>query len=220
MDEITFCNCKDGCNNSNCQCFDSDEYCADDCSCANCKNLRVTPEDRALVDQCINTYYNRLIAYYADAPEEIKAELMKELKDQRSQPYNLTEYDVTQIEEDLPADLPPVLIAYLTCKNRIQLEWHGCLLSEDPDEILAYLSTEYYWNAGYLLFGSCQSNPLLLDIEQPTDDGDYAVVALNHDDLPDELLEQRESLLPYIVPVARSFKDLLIAICEDRPLQP
>jgi hypothetical protein len=212
-----FCYCKNKCIDNRCICFKQSEYCAEDCKCTNCDNLRITLEDKKFVKECIESYYLRIKNSYSDALEGVKQELECQLDEQSDQDYDLTEYDINELENELEIDLPPTLIAFLIAKFRIRIEWHEFILSENPYNIIEQMKLKEYRDIGLLLIASGPSgDPVFLDIKQPKPEDEYPVIVINHDLIDNEHWSSRELLQPYIEVVAQSFEKFLYALCNDK----
>jgi hypothetical protein len=56
-------------------------------------------------------------------------------------------------------------------------------------------------------------DPICLDFERPTKEGDYPVVGFNHDVVPREAWRSRETLRPYAQELAPSFCAFFGELC-------
>lgn len=128
--------------------------------------------------------------------------------------------DVTAFEEQLPAPLPQFVRAYMLAYHTVDMdfgEYHlpESLSNHTLQENFSQLRISLFWEAGYLIFGGARGcgDPLVLDFQSPTVDGDYPVAVFNHDVVPRDVYEDRAKLKPYessLAPSFRRFFDLLM----------
>ena len=175
-----------------------------------------TSDCRSAVRALLHGYFSGLADSFADAPDDIRAELLADAS------FRETPIDpsvVSGLEAGLPAPLPPALRAFLSVGYFGAIEAHEFILpGVDPQSLLAsaaaLLLHRELWPCGYLQigFGPC-GDPLCLDIQQPQPSGEYPVVVFNHDLIPADAWKTRETLQPFAVTVAQSFLALLSGLC-------
>lgn len=135
------------------------------------------------------------------------------------------ESDLEQLEGRLPAPLPPYFRAFVLACHTMSMDFGEYHLPESwsnrsLDQNFFALSDSTFWESGYLLIGSARGcgDPLLLDFQDGTDDGDYAVVIFNHDVVRHTMFGDRQLLEPYRTLLATSFRDFfgMLLNCDER----
>ena len=185
--------------------------------------MSVTKSDRALVTKLVTQYCDRMLAEVASAPPAVRADLARQFRLFLAE----VEEDVAQLEGQLPSPLPPLFVAYLTCGAFSGVEWTEYALPPTPvgdglATVRQYMldeSAKGLWRCGYLQFasGPC-GDPVCFDIQQPGPAGDYPVVVFNHDIIPYDAWDQRESLRPHAQQIAASFGEFLRFLCTGSSL--
>jgi len=179
--------------------------------------MPVTASDRALAERLVTQYRNARLAKLINASPEVRANVTKRWE---IRPPEVTVADVAELERHLPAPLPPLLVAYLTCCAFSGVEWAEFTLPSTAtgkklDVVRLYLlGGQELWPCGYMQFaaGPC-ADPTCFDIQQLGPKGEYPVVVFNHDLVPHEAWRQRESLQPYVQLIAPSFTEFLTILC-------
>jgi hypothetical protein len=185
-------------------------------------SMPVKQSDRVLVTELVTRYCDRSLADLATAPPAVRAELTKLFK---LLPAEVTEADIANLERQLPAPLPPLFVAYLTCGAFSGVEWAEYALPPIPvgeglATVCQYMlddSARSLWQCGYMQFtsGPC-GDPVCFDTQQSGPRGDYPVVVFNHDLIPHEAWRERGSLRPHAQQVAGSFGEFLAFLCSGR----
>lgn len=135
---------------------------------------------------------------------------------------------ILELEQQLPAPLPPFFHAYILACHTLGMDFGEYHLPESrSDRSLATnfstLLESSLWEAGYMQFGRARGcgDPLCFDFQSPTAAHDYPIVVFNHDVVPSELLSDRNALGPYRADVAGSFREFFdLLLSRDNRLIP
>lgn len=181
--------------------------------------MSVAASDRELVKRLVTQYCQRMLVSLSNAPPEVAATLAERFD---VLPAEVTEDDVAALERQLPAPLPPLFVAYLTCGAFRRVEWDEFVLPPVPPGRRLTVVSSYMlddaavslWPCGYMQFasGPC-GDPVCFDIQRPEVHGEYPIIVLNHDIIPREAWSRRESLCRYSEQIAGSFVEFLEFLC-------
>lgn len=179
----------------------------------------------AFVHDNLRHYCERMRGLFEDAPPEIRAELSADVATDpipSNDPLYLQQVDA--FAKRLALHLPPVFQAYLLFAPFRAVEWAEMILPRlDGTDPLAdaqgLLDQPELLKLGYAqcAYGPC-GDPVCFDLLDPLSDGDFAIVAFNHDLIPYNAWKARETLSSHAERLAASFADLLRRLCWDEPL--
>jgi len=182
-------------------------------------------EDIELVRDQLRRWHARMtIPMYCVPPEMQEGSGPEE--DEECQYWKLVDstYSVEMIdrfEERLPAPLPQYFKAFMLAYHTMCVDFGDYQLPASPcneslEKNFAELLNDQLWEAGYILIGGARGcgDPLLLDFESATSDGDYPVAVFNHDVVPFEILRDRIRLKPYESLLASSFREFFRLLTE------
>jgi hypothetical protein len=178
--------------------------------------------DVDLVRRCLKAYYARCSQVLPGVPAEMRRGewQQNDWVDWKLVPSRLTEADVLLLEAELPFRLPPLFRAFLVTYFVLDMDFGDFSLpqlpSDDPlKEVQRYLLQPDLWRIGYAQFagGTC-GDPVCFDLRAPTPDGDFPVVAINHDWIvPHENWRHRERVEPHAKQEAGSFREFFTGLC-------
>jgi hypothetical protein len=178
------------------------------------------------VRRCLEAYYARCSQVLPGVPDEMRRGEWQQddWVDWKLVPSRLTEADVTALEAELPFRLPPLFRAFLVTYFVLDMDFGEFSLpqlpSDDPlVEVRRYLLQPQLWRIGYAQFagGTC-GDPVCFDLHSPTPDGDFPVVAINHDRIvPHENWRHRDLVEPHASWEAGSFREFFTRLCLGAP---
>ncbi|MCI1695686.1 SMI1/KNR4 family protein [Aneurinibacillus aneurinilyticus] len=191
--------------------------------------------DKQFIELCLNTYFSKRHRVQMKLPVKIDpqdggvpASMVNGEVDEEGYvawkmlPSTVTEEEITEIEQGLPARLPPLFRAYLTTQFVLDMQIINPpyffmlpeLPADNPFQDIAF--TLQAWNllliTGYIPFAEYQDGwgPVCFDTKQQTVDGDYAIVWFDHEHLLHELDEgdyvSREKVESYAQTLFPSFR--------------
>lgn len=182
----------------------------------------IDPADVALVKRCLESYYESCPQVLPGVPAEM---LRGKLQDSdwvewKLIPSRLTEADVVTLEHKLPFALPPLFRAFLVTYFVLDMDFGEFYLPALPSDaplknVEHYLLQPNLWKIGYAQFagGTC-GDPVCFDLKALTHEGDYAIVAINHDWIvPHENWQHRDRVEPHAKRVAHSFREFFTRLC-------
>lgn len=177
------------------------------------------------VKRCLEAYYVRCPQVMPGVPVEMRrGEWEKDgWMDWKLVPSRLTEVDVVALEAELPFRLPPFFRAFLVTYFVLDLDFGNfqlpALPSNDPlRDVRPCLLRPTLWRIGYAPCGGACGDPVCFDLQAPTCDGDFAVVAINHDWIvPHENWQHRERVEPHASRQAGSFREFFTRLCLGEP---
>jgi hypothetical protein len=192
--------------------------------------MSVDEDARRLVETCLAAYYER---HYPlpGVPADMRVDEPNGdgWCDWKMIPSPADEKDVAALEARLPCRLPPVLRAYLTTSCVLGMDFGNFHLPEVPSHdplrpmtgrLMGMDRKPELWAAGYVEVAStADGDPVCLDLRRPTGDGDFAIVTFNHDFVPRDAWNARDTLEPYAGFVARSFRRFFGDLCMERPIE-
>jgi hypothetical protein len=185
--------------------------------------MTVSVRDRRLVESCLDAAYKARTPL-PGVPRDMRLGPpdAKGWSDWQMLPSRVNEAEVRALEHRLPAPLPPTSVAYLTARHVLGMEFGEYCLPQLPTrgalrQAREYLMARELWACGYLRFasGPC-GDPVCFDIARPRPNGDYPVIVLNHDQVPEEAWQNRATLRPYARQLAPSFRAFLKGLVEGR----
>lgn len=186
----------------------------------------IDPEDRRFVESCLDAFYERCPRVAVGVPDAMRA---GEPDDDgwcswRMIESTVTDDEVRALEARIGCALPPVMRAYLTARHVLEVDsgqFHLPALPSDDalGEVARTLVLDEARAPGYLEIGSsADGDPVFLDLHQPSAEGDYPVVVMNHDLVPADAWGNRARLEPYAGVVAASFRAFFEALCTGREI--
>lgn len=174
--------------------------------------------DVALAKRCLEAYYARCPQVLPRVPAEMRRGEWQQddWVGWKLVPSRLTEADVAAPEAELPFRLPPLFRAFLVSYFVLDMDFGDFYL---PRAVRRYLFQPDLWRIGYARFagGTC-GDPVCLDPHAPTPDGDFPVVAINHDWIvPHENRRHRDRVEPHAEREAGSFREFFTRRCPGAP---
>lgn len=179
-------------------------------------------EVRALLTSCYANRYNM----HPLVPVEMRVDpdCQDEWCEWKMIPSTYSVADVEQFERGLPTTLPQHLRALLLANHLLDVDFGEVTLPDFPpgktlSESLWMFMLEDTWPAGYLQIGAGRGcgDPICLDFQAPTADGDYPVVIFNHDRVPRECWASRDCLRPWRSELKPTFREFLRWLLGSSP---
>jgi hypothetical protein len=160
----------------------------------------------------LQTYRDRLASQLGDAQDQIPT----------LEPSSNAQEAIDEAAAALPFALPPSIVEYLTAPVVPGIEWNEIAVptNKDLDSVFGLLNRSELWPAQLAQIATGPNcDPVCLDLSRALYDGEYPVVVIKHDRVPDDGWSDAKKVRKSVSLEFSDFAVMLHLCCQGMPLE-